>query len=97
MYAEHFAADANHATLQDPGFKGATIQILEFSALLEMFGHVDESNKRYLTVDDVKGLWIDGKFPQDWQPRTSNDIGIDDLTAGVTVMVVKRLLQLLGF
>jgi hypothetical protein len=70
MYAEHFAADANHATLQDPGFKGATIQILEFSALLEMFSHVDESNKRYLTVDDVKGLWIDGKFPQDWQPRT---------------------------
>jgi hypothetical protein len=97
MYAEHFAAAANHAKLQDPGFKGATIQILEFSALLEVFGRVDESEKRYLTVDDVKGLWIDGKFPQDWQPRTSNDIGVDDLTAEVTVMAVKRLLQLLGF
>jgi hypothetical protein len=97
MYAEHFAAAANHAKLQDPGFKGATIQILEFSALLEVFGRVDESEKRYLTVDDVKGLWIDGKFPQDWQPRISNDIGVDNLTAGVTAVAVKRLLQLLGF
>ena len=97
MYAEHFAAAANRAQLQDPGVKGTIIQTLEFSALLEVFGRVDdESKKRYLTVDDVKGLWIDGKFPKDWQPRASDEIGVDDVAAGVTVIAVKRLLQLLG-
>lgn len=95
MYAEHFAAAANHAQLQDPGFTGTLIETLEFTALLEVFGRVDESKKRYLTVDDVKGLWIDGKFPQDWQPRASDEIGVDDVAAGMTVMAVKRLLQLL--
>jgi hypothetical protein len=97
MYAEHFASAANHAQLKDPGVKGTIIQSLEFSALLEVFGRVDdESKKRYLTVDDVKGLWIDGKFPKDWQPRASDEIGVDDVAAGVTAIAVKRLLQLLG-
>ncbi len=96
MYAEHFAAAANQAQLQDPGFKGTIIQTLEFTALLEVFGRMDESKKRYLTVDDVKSLWIDGKFPKDWQPRASDEIGVDDVVAGVTVIAVKRLLQLLG-
>lgn len=96
MYAEHFAAAANHAQLQDPGFKGSLIQTLEFTALLEVFGRVDESKKHYLTVDDVKGLWIDGKFPKDWQPRPSDEIDVGDVAAGVTVIAVKRLLQLLG-
>jgi hypothetical protein len=96
MYAENFAAAANYAQLQDPGFKGTIIQTLEFTALLEVFGRVDESKKRYLTVDDVKGLWIDGQFPKDWQPRASDEIGIDDVVAGVTVVAAKRLLQLIG-
>lgn len=97
MYAEHFAAAANYAQLQDPGFKGTMIQTLEFTALLEVFGRVDEvKKKRYLTVEDVKGLWMDGKFPQDWQPRASDEIGVDDVAAGVTDVAVKRLLQLLG-
>jgi hypothetical protein len=63
MYAEHFAAAANQAQLRDPGFQGTILQTVEFTALLEAFGRVDESNKRYVTVDDVKGLWIDGKYP----------------------------------
>ncbi len=97
MYADHFAAAANQAQLQDPGLKGTIIQTAEFTALLEVFGRVDESNKRYLTVDDVKGLWIDGKYPQDWQPRAADDIGVGDVTAGVAEIAVKRLLSMLGF
>ncbi len=97
MYAEHFAAAANQARLQDPGFKGTVVQTVEFSSLLEVFGRVDESNKRYVTVDDVKGLWIDGKFPKDWQPRKADEIGVGDVTAGVAVMAVKRLLKAIGF
>jgi hypothetical protein len=97
MYAEHFAAAANQAQEQDPGIKGTIIQTAEFTALLEVFGRIDESNKRYLTVDDVKGLWIDGKYPKDWQPRAADDIDVSDVTAGVAEITVKRLLSILGF
>lgn len=97
MYADHFAAAANYAQQQDPGFKGGMVQTLEFTALLEVFGRVDEAKKRYLTVDDVRGLWMDGKFPQGWQPRNSDEIGVDDVVSGVTEMAVKRLLQMLKF
>jgi hypothetical protein len=97
MYAEHFAAAANQAHVQDSGFKGTAIETVEFTALLEVFGRVDETRKRYLTVDDVKGLWIDGKYPKDWQPRAANEIGVGDVTAGVAVMAVKRLLKAIGF
>lgn len=97
MYAKHFAAAANQAQMKDPGFKGTTIQTVEFTALLEVFGRVDEFKKRYVTVDDVKGLWIDGKYPKDWQPRAADEIGVGDVTAGVAVMTVKRLLNAIGF
>lgn len=93
MYAENFAAAANRANLQDPGFKGTILQTVELTALLEVFGRVDESNKRYLTVDDVKGLWMDGKYPKDWRPRAANDISVFDLMAGVTVTAAKRVLK----
>lgn len=96
MYAEHFAAAANHAMLQDPGLKGTITETAEFTALLEVFGRVDDDKKRYLTIDDVKGLWIDGKYPQDWQPRAANDIGINEVLKGVTVMIVQRLLKAIG-
>jgi len=95
MYAEHFAAAANYAHQQDHGLKGTIIQTLEFTALLEVFGRVDEAKKRYLTVDDVKGLWMDGKFPPGWQPRNSDEIGVDDLASGGMEMAVKRLLKML--
>ena len=42
MYAEHFAAAANHAALKDPGFKGTLLETLEFTTLLEVFGRLDE-------------------------------------------------------
>lgn len=92
MYAEQFAAAANHAQKQDPGFKGTMIQTVEFTALLEVFGRVDESNKRYVTTEDIEGLWIDGKFPKDWQPREAEDIGFDDLTRQIVGMLTNRLL-----
>jgi hypothetical protein len=97
MYAVHFAAAANQARLEDPGFKGTIAETVEFTALLEVFGRVDDSNQRYVTVEDVKDLWILGRFPSDWQPRAADDIGVDDVIAGVTLMAVKRLLTAIGF
>lgn len=96
MYAEHFAAAANYSQMQDPGFKGSMIQTAEFTALLEVFGRVDESQKRYVTVDDVKGLWIDGKYPEGWKRRAPDEIGVDDVVSGITEMAIKRLLQTIG-
>ncbi len=96
MYAEHFAAAANQACLHDPGFKGSAIQTVEFSALLEVFGRLDEAEKRYLTLEDVRRLWLDGQYPEAWQPRPADDIGVSDVLASVAVLSVKRIVQTLG-
>ena len=97
MYAKHFAAVANHARKQDPGLKGTITQTVELTALLEVFGREDESKNRYLTVDDVRGLWIDGKFPKDWQPHAPDEIGAAGVTLRVAEMVLKRVLKDIGF
>lgn len=93
MYAEHFAAAANQAQKKDPGLVGTAIQTVEFTALLEVFGRVDESNKRYVTVDDIRGLWIDGKYPQDWTPRAPDDINVGDVMGTASIMALQRLLS----
>ncbi|NEQ50583.1 MAG: hypothetical protein F6K11_10695 [Leptolyngbya sp. SIO3F4] len=93
MYTEHFAEAANHAQKKDPGIQGTIIQTLEFTALLEVFGRVDESNNRYVTVDDVKDLWLDGKFPKDWKPRATDEIGFDDVTREIVGMLTNRLVK----
>lgn len=96
MYAEHFAAAANYGAERDPGLKGTVFQTVEFRALLEVFGRLDENKERYLTREDVKGLWLDGRFPDGWQPRPQEEIGMDDLLRGVAMMAVQRLLGRLG-
>ncbi|MFN6133790.1 MAG: hypothetical protein ACK46L_12965 [Synechococcaceae cyanobacterium] len=96
MYAEHFAAAANQAQRNDPGLKGTAIETLEFTALLEVFGRLDEQQHRYVTSDDVKRLWLEGKFPADWQPRAANDIGVDDVLKAVAVMAIQRVLDGIG-
>ena len=97
LYAEHFAAAANQAQKGDPGIKGTITQTVEFTALLEVFGRVDESKGRYLTIDDVKGLWIDGKLPTDWQPRAADEVGVGSISLGVAEMVMKRVFKAIGF
>lgn len=96
MYAEHFAAAANYGAERDPGVKGTVFQTVEFRALLEVFGRLDENQERYLSSKDIKGLWLDGRFPDGWQPRPQQEIGMDDLLRGVAMMAVQRLLSRLG-
>lgn len=95
MYAKHFAAAANQAAKLDPG-KGTFIETVEFRALLEVFGRLDEQGERYVTDQDVKDLWLDGRFPEGWQPRPADDIGVADIAKGVAVLAIHRLLQDLG-
>ena len=97
LYAEHFAAAAANAREKDPGIKGTVIETVEFTALLEVFGRVDESDKRYLTNEDVRRLWIEGKFPEGWKPRTADVVGAGDVALGVADMVLKRVLTAVGF
>jgi hypothetical protein len=96
MYVEHFAAAANHGEKHDPGIKGTLTQTLDFAALLELFGRVDEDGKRYLTDQDVRGLWMDGKFPEGWQPRPNCEVGAGDLALGVAKMVLGRVVDAVG-
>jgi hypothetical protein len=93
MYAEHFAAAANFGAQRDPGLKGTIFQTIEFRALLEVFGRQDDNQERYLTVEDVKGLWLEGRFPDGWQPRPKDEIDKGDILRGVAMMAVHRLLR----
>jgi hypothetical protein len=56
MFEKHFAVVISEYTRRDPGFKGKLIVIPEFTAILQVFGHVDESGSRYLTNADIKSL-----------------------------------------
>lgn len=93
MYLSSFAAVAAHACSKDPGLKGTMIQNVELSALVEVFGRVDEKGRRYLTVEDVKGLWIDGKYPESWTPRAPGEVGLDDVMGGASWMAALRFLK----
>lgn len=93
LYAEHFAAAANYGAERDPGLKGTILQTIEFRALLEVFGRLDEHQQRYLTIEDVKGLWLEGRFPDGWQPRPHEDIATGDILKGVAMMAVQRVLS----
>lgn len=81
LYASHLGDAMSHFNDVDPGFKGTTIETLEMSAMLEVFGREDPNRggERYFTNDDIKGLWIDGKYPESWSARPSDDIGLSDV------------------
>jgi len=96
MYSEHFAAAANRAKRIDPGLKGTAIQTVEVRALLEVFGRLDEQGRRYLTTTDVTDLWLYGRFPEGWTPRSAEEIGVDDVLKGVAVLAIQRVLDSLG-
>lgn len=97
MYARHFALAANHfqKTRPDRGPGGFDVQKHvptfaamnnELTAALLVFGRKDEKGERYLTFQDVRDLWVDGKYPQGWSPSAK-----DSLTAGDFGIHVSRL------
>lgn len=40
------------------------------SATLVAFGRTDGKGELYLTMDDLKALFLDGRYPDGWKPRT---------------------------
>ena len=81
LYADNLTDAAAHFNSIDPGFKGTTIQTLELSALLQAFGRADpdRGGERYLTNDDIKGLWLEGKYPQNWEPRPVDEVDLGEV------------------
>ena len=91
MYRRHFARAANHFRRDDPGVKGGIAQCVEFTALLEVFGRLDEScercGDRYLTDADVADLWLHGRYPEGWKPRAPDSItGVGFLLSALRTM-----------
>jgi hypothetical protein len=83
LYASHLGDAMSHFNKVDPGLKGTTIETLEMSAMLQVFGHEDPSRggERYFTNDDIKDLWLDGKYPENWSARPTDDIGLGEVGA----------------
>jgi hypothetical protein len=81
FYADNLAKAMDHFKSIDPGFKGTAIETVEMSALLQVFGRVDpdRGGERYFNNDDIKGLWLDGKYPHDWKPRPTNDVSLAEV------------------
>ena len=91
LYAAHFAAAAKVFAKEDPGIKGTTLQTVEFTAALEVFGRVDEAGSRYLTNEDIRLLWLEGRYPEGWTPRPPGSVGITTLMGHALLMGLDRL------
>jgi len=96
MFGKHFAEAANEFARRDPGFKGTALVTTEFTAILQVFGRPDESGDRYLTNADIKGLWLDGRYPQNWKPRPPDSIGLATVAVRSGLMGLKRIFETIG-
>jgi hypothetical protein len=100
MYHEHFAAAARHFGQIEPGEKGALVEAIELTALVEVFGREDEAGQRYLTENDIQRLWLEGQYPEGWVPRPRDAITVEVFLAAATktcgTLAVERLKGLLG-
>ncbi|MBT6179559.1 MAG: hypothetical protein HOI23_20130 [Deltaproteobacteria bacterium] len=81
LYASNLAEAMGHFNAIDPGLKGTAIETLEMTALLQVFGREDESRggDRYFTEQDIKGLWLDGRYPEDWTARPVDDVSLTEV------------------
>ena len=93
MYRRHFAKAVSHFGRQDPGIKGTVVQTAEVTALLEVFGRKDEDGERYLTEEDVRGLWLEGRYPEGWTPRPRDSIGVAGFLASWAKTGAQRLVE----
>jgi hypothetical protein len=76
---------------------GTSKQTVELTSILAVFGRIDESGQLYLTTDDIRHLWIDGRFPDDWEPRSQNDISLLDVATGSLEIAFARVAKAWGF
>jgi len=91
FYSHHSAAAANAAGKLDPRLGGTSKQSIALTSILAVFGRTDETGQLYLTTADVCGLWIEGRFPENWQPRPASDISLLDVATSSLKMAFARV------
>jgi len=91
MYMRHFAKAANFFRQADPGLEGTATETVELTALLKVFGRDDEDGRLYLTDDDLRALWVEGRYPDGWTPRAEGSISQADLLGSAARMGLMRV------
>ncbi|HEY4002912.1 MAG TPA: hypothetical protein VGO93_28830 [Candidatus Xenobia bacterium] len=74
-------AHAQKGFLQrDPGERGHTFGTAELTALVTVFGRTNDAGEKFLSKDDLVGLFRDSKLPQGFKPE-----GVNALQLGTEV------------
>ena len=68
-----------HLLGEEPGLKGKFVGGMEYAAVVSVFGRIDDSGKRYITISDFNSLFRDNKFPEGWESQTHDKTGFWDV------------------
>lgn len=88
-------ADAAEAfAKEDPGLKGRLTQVVEMSAVMNVFGRTAEDGSRYFTREDAKQLFVDGMIPSSWSPpAVPNKIGLLDVLGSTALGLFRQMIN----
>ena len=85
MYARNFHRARDHYLAQakangegDLGFSSSITAAVDFVVMVEAFGRSGDSEGRYLTEEDLRRLYIDSNFPQDFVAHRFHKIDLID-------------------
>ena len=97
FYKSNFAAAAHHfasnATGEGGKLRGTFIVNIEYSSTLQVFGRLDEHGDKFMTVEDLRRLYIDNKPPTDWAPPPENSVTKGILFGGAFKLAFLRTWQ----
>jgi hypothetical protein len=85
--AEHFAKE-------DPGLRGRVTQLVELSAVLEVFGRHAPDGSRYFTREDARQLFVEGQLPPSWSPPlVPGKVGLGNVLGKTALGLFRQLLN----
>lgn len=90
--AEKEARNDEPTTLREKG-----LGVAELTALLKVYGTPDASGKKSISVDGIKSLYENAKFPDEWRARLSTDgvspqkTGFLRLLGGIVDMAFRQI------
>jgi len=70
---------------------GVVASTFEFVLLLQLFGRTHNGGTKFLTLDDVKGIWGESKFPRYWTKPQKSEFGTRDFIIRTLVHGWRRL------
>jgi hypothetical protein len=97
FYKSNFAAAARHFASNGTGegskLRGTFIVNIEYASTLQVFGRRDERGDEFMTVDDLRSLYIDNKPPADWAPPPPGSVTKGSLFGGAFNLALLRTWQ----